>query len=74
MALVWTSLKICHLVNSLPNNKFLEWFKLKAFADNKINMAEKLKFLLGRLENIVGKVENACYQQFLLFPQCFQGR
>ena len=22
--------------------------------------------------NIVGKVEIACYEQFLLFPQCFQ--
>ena len=24
------------------------------------------------VENIVGKEENACYEQFLLFPQCFQ--
>ena len=24
------------------------------------------------LKNIVGKGENACYQHFLLFPQCFQ--
>ena len=23
-------------------------------------------------ENIVGKGEIACYEQFLLFPQCFQ--
>ena len=23
-------------------------------------------------ENIVGKEEIACYEQFLLFPQCFQ--
>ena len=34
--------------------------------------AEKLKFVLGRLENIVGKEENAGYQHFLLFPKCFQ--
>ena len=26
---------------------------------------------LGRLENIVGKGENAGYQHFLLFQQCF---
>ena len=26
----------------------------------------------NRLENIVGKRENAGYQHFLLFPQCFQ--
>ena len=25
-----------------------------------------------RVENIVGKRENAGYQHFLLFPQCFQ--
>ena len=24
------------------------------------------------MENIVGKGESACYEQFLLFPQCFQ--
>ena len=28
--------------------------------------------LYDRLENIVGKGENAGYQRFLLFPQCFQ--
>ena len=28
--------------------------------------------MLGRVENIVGKGENACYQHFLLFPQGFQ--
>ena len=25
-----------------------------------------------RVENTVGKGEIACYEQFLLFPQCFQ--
>ena len=59
-------------LNSLPNEKFLDWSKLKALADNKIKLAEKLKFVLRRVENIVGKGENAGYQHFLLFPQCFQ--
>ena len=27
---------------------------------------------MGKKENTVGKGENACYEQFLLFPQCFQ--
>ena len=31
-----------------------------------------LKFVLGRVENIMGKGENAGYQLFLLFPQYFQ--
>ena len=47
--------------------------ELKAFAHDKINMTEKLKFHLEWVElNIVGKGENAGYQQFLLSPQCFQ--
>ena len=60
------------MVNSLPNDRFLDWFKLRAFADNELNLTEKLKFVLGRVENIVGKGENADFQDFLLFPQCFQ--
>ena len=45
--------------------------KLKAFADDKINVTEKQKFFSGWLENIVGKGENAGHQHFLHFPQCF---
>ena len=32
----------------------------------------KNKFFLEWVENIAGKGENAGYQHFLLFPQCFQ--
>ena len=42
-------------INSLPNNKIYDWSKLKAFADDKISINEKLKFGLGRVENIEGK-------------------
>ena len=58
--------------SSLPNDKILDWSSLKAFAVYKILMNKKLKFDMGRVENIVGKGENAGYQHFLLFPQCFQ--
>ena len=58
-------------INSLPNDKFLDWSRFKAFEDNKINVSERLKFVLGSWENIVGKGENAGYQHFLLFRQCF---
>ena len=58
-------------VNSVPNNEILDWSKLIAFADDKVNVNKKFKFVLGRLENNVGKGENAGYQHFLLFPQCF---
>ena len=60
-----------NLFNSLPNNKILDSSKLEAFADKTINVAHKLKILYGNVEN-VGKGENAGYQHFLLFPQCFQ--
>ena len=43
----------------LPNGKILDWSNLKAFADNKIKMTEKLKFVFGKVENIEGKGENA---------------
>ena len=73
----WKPLNCClsyglFLFNSLPYDTILDWSKLKAFADDKINVTEKLKVLLERVENIVGKGENAGYQHFLLFPQCFQ--
>ena len=60
------------LYNSLPDDQFLDWSKLKALADDKISVIQKLNFWLGRVENIVGKGENAGYQHVLLFPQCFQ--
>ena len=58
--------------NSLPNNKFPHWFNLNVFADDRINLTKKLKFILVRVVNIVGKGVNTDYQHFLLFPQCFQ--
>ena len=61
-----------YIFNSLPNGNSLDLSTLKVFADDKIYDTEKLKFLLGRVENIMGKGENAGYQHFLLFPKCFQ--
>ena len=46
--------------------------EFKACADDKLSLTQKLKFVLGTVENIVGKGENAGFQHFLLFPQCFQ--
>ena len=48
------------VINSLSNDKFLDWSKLQAFADDKT-----------KVENIVEKGENVGYQHFLLFPQSF---
>ena len=60
------------MINSVTNDKILDWFKLKAFADDKINVTQKLKFVSESIENILEKGENAGYQHFLLFPKCFQ--
>ena len=58
--------------NLLPNDKIRRQSKLKASADDKIKPTRKQKSVLIRVENIVGKGENAGYQHFLLCPQCFQ--
>ena len=59
-------------VNSLPNDKILDWSKFKALADDNMYVNEQLKFGLRKVENIVGKGENAGYQHFLLFSQSFR--
>ena len=53
-------------LSSLPDDKISDWSKLKAYADDKINMTEKLKFVLKRVENIV------VTSIFCFFPQFFQ--
>ena len=63
--------RLCYL-NSLPNNKILDQSKFKKLTDNKIDATKKLKFVLGMVENILGKGETAGNQHFLLFLQCFQ--
>ena len=50
--------------------KFLDKSKWKGFANDKTNVAKKLKFVLQKVEDKKG--ENGGYQCFLLFfPQCF---
>ena len=55
-------------LNSLPNDKIIDQSILKVFSDNKVNVTEKFQVVLERVENILGKGENAGYQHFLLFP------
>ena len=66
-----TQVRVKNDLNSLPNIKILDVTKLKAFADNKLNVAKMTICLFDRVENIVGKGENTGYQHFLFFPQCF---
>ena len=46
-------------VNSLPNDKILDVTKLKAIADDKSNVTKMMISLFDRVENTVGKGENA---------------
>ena len=57
--------------NSLPNDKIIDMTKLKALADDKLNIAKMMISLVYKVENTMGKGENAGYQHFLLFPCCF---
>ena len=49
------------LINPLPDEKISDWSKLKEFADDKLNVTQKIKVVFHRIENMVGKEENAGY-------------
>ena len=59
-------------LNPLPDDKILDSSKLKEFADDNFKLDENGRKLSKQVENTVGKGEIARYEQFLLFPQCFQ--
>ena len=59
--------------NPFPNDKFLDWSKkLKEFADDNFKFDQNGRKFSKRVENTVGKGQIAHYEQFVLFPQCFQ--
>ena len=55
-----------------PKQQILHSSKLKEFADDNLKFEESGRKFSKRVENSVGKGEIARYEQFLLFPQCFQ--
>ena len=58
-------------VTSLPNDNFLDLTMFKAFCRQQLDVAKVTISAFDRLENIVGKVENAGNWHYFLFPQCF---
>ena len=52
----------------LPDDKISDLQESKAFADDKLNATQNIKFVFYEVEKIVGNGE----MLFLLFPQCFQ--
>ena len=69
--LIIEKVSIQALFISLPDNKILDVTKLKAFADDKSNVAKMTISHFDRVENTVEKGENAGDQHFHLLPQCF---
>ena len=57
------------IVNLLSDDKILGFSELKPFADDKSDVPQNLNFVFGRVENIVGKGENAGFKR-LLFRGC----
>ena len=59
-------------VYPITRRQILDSSKLKKFADDYFKFDENGRKLSKWVENTVGKGEIARYEQFLLFPQCFQ--
>ena len=60
------------MLQPFPKQQILGSSKLKEFADNNFKADENGRNFSKWVENTVGKGEIAHYEQFLLFPQCFQ--
>ena len=55
-----------------PKRQILDASKLKEYADDNFKFDENGRKFYNWVENTMGKGEIARYEQFLLFPQCFQ--
>ena len=66
------SLKPNRPFNPLPDDKILDWSKSKQSADDNFEFDVNSRKFSKLVENTVSKGEIALYEQFLLFPQCFQ--
>ena len=62
-------------VNPFPHDKILYQTKLKAFADERLNVTKKIISVFDRVENTVGKGEIAFHTMFskCFFPRCVKG-
>ena len=57
---------------SFPRGHILDFTKPTEFANDKFEFDENGRKFSTRVEKTVRKGEIAQYEQFLLFPQCFQ--
>ena len=54
--------------NLYQTTKFLDWSKFKAFADDKTDLTENYKFVLGKEIKHCGKRRKCCLPAFYPFP------
>ena len=59
-------------LNPLADDNILDRSNLKQSADDNFKFDENSRKFSKRVENTVGKGKIARYEQFFLFPQCFQ--
>ena len=59
-------------IRPITRRQILDSSKMKEFADDNFKFDENGRKLSKQVENTVGKGEIVRYEQFLLFPQCFQ--
>ena len=57
--------------SAFPHDKILDLTKLKAFADDKLNVSKMIIFVFDRVENIVGEKEKLLVQANSPFPTIF---
>ena len=55
-----------------PKRQILDSSKMKDFADDNFKFDENGRKFCKKVKDTVGKGEISSYEQFLLFPQCFQ--
>ena len=63
---------LCTLTSeSLPDHNILDKIKLKAYADDKLNVAKKMISVFDRIENIVRKRRKCWLPAFSPLPTVF---
>ena len=60
------------MIKPITRRQILDSSKLREFAEDNFKFDENGRKLSKQVENTVGKGEIVHYEQFLLFPQCFQ--
>ena len=60
------------VINPFPLNTVLDQTKLKAFADDNLNVTKMIISVFDRVENIVGKGEIACTSNFSFSHNVFK--